>query len=137
MLSREELKKTVTRIFDSLRKDKEYDGLCDCRGIRSCSKCPFDGSYRYCFDEESIDNVLNSLEYIESWAKEHPIVTYEQKYEETFGVKPKNKYDEYLCPHNAGFTGLNKCESESSCAECKKNFWESEYKEPKKEEDNK
>ena len=132
MLSREELKEAVTRIFDSLREDKSYEGQCDCGGFHACSKCPFDGHDMYCFDESSIDNIFNSFECVERWLQEHPPITYEQKYEDTFGVKPKNKYDEYLCPNNAGFR-LNDCESESSCAECKKNFWESEYKEPKKE----
>ena len=137
MLSREELKEAVTRIFDSIREDKECAGQCDCDGIHSCSisKCPFDGSNMYCFDEESIDNVFNSLEYIEKWAQEHPPITYEQKYKEVFGVEPKTRGQTYICPGNAGWFNVVNCVG--PCAKCKEEFWHSEYKEPKpdKEED--
>ena len=136
MLTREEYKKIVTRIFDKIRGDhEEHKRDSCCSGIAYCSKCPFDGSDIFCLSGKSIDYIFNAFEYAERWAKEHPFITNEQKYEETFGVKPlqidkctKN----YLCPKHAGFDiGIN-CNAQS-CEECKEDFWQSEYKEPKKE----
>lgn len=64
-------------------------------------------------------------------AKEHPIVTYEQKYKEVFGVEPKNERGEYVCPAWAGF---DICDKDAICSkDCNEIFWQSEYKEPKKE----
>ena len=140
MLTREETRKIVARILDSVRpSDSEHMGEYDC-GDLDCieSKCPFRNlSSGICPNTERVDSVFNVLEFIENWAKEHPIVTYEQKYEKTFGVKPLH-IDQckkvYLCPKHAGFDiGIN-CNAQS-CERCKEKFWHSEYREPKKEGD--
>lgn len=130
MLTREELKRTITRIFDKLRGyDKENEGRCGCEGVKSCSMCPFDGKDTFCLSEHSIDIILNAFECVEKWAKEHPIVTMRDKYKEVFGVDPKNHSGDYLCPSYLGFKDVN-CESGSYCSQCKEKFWASEYKQP-------
>lgn len=62
-------------------------------------------------------------------------MTKEQKYEETFGVKPVNiesETESYVCPKFIGFGVDISCNAQS-CRKCKEGFWKSEYKEPKKE----
>lgn len=138
MLTREETRKIVARIFDSIRpSDSEHIGEYTCDDLDCIeSKCPFRNLKScVCPNNEGVDGVFNTLEFVEQWAKEHSPVTYEQKYEEIFGVKPlqidkctKN----YLCPKHAGFDiGIN-CNAQS-CEKCKEGFWNSEYKEPVKE----
>lgn len=138
MLTREELKRTTTRIFDKLRGyDKENEGRCGCEGVKSCSMCPFDGKDTFCLSEHSIDIILNAFECVEKWAKEHPIVTMRDKYKEVFGVEPVHTQSEIkclLCPKLAGFGIDINCNAQS-CEKCKEEFWQSEYKEPKKEGD--
>ncbi len=130
MLTKEEYKKTITRIFDSIRTDKEFLGKCRCDGVDSCAKgCPFHGREIFCLDDHSINLLFNALEYVEKWAKEHPIVTNEQKYEETFGIEPKNKGGSYFCPHIIGCECPN-YRSTEICNKCKQDFWGAEYKPP-------
>ena len=135
MLTREELKRTITRIFDRLRDNKEYEGSCTCDGIKLCSKCPFDGDHIFCLSNNSIDNIFNAFEYVEKWAKEHPLVTMKDKFNEVFGVEPVHTESEikcYLCPKFAGLGADIKC-TVQTCENCKEDFWDSEYKPPKKE----
>lgn len=121
--------KDLVRMWDSMRK--EYKGETRCTAI-NCKVCPLceccsgkGGNISF--------NAEKAIEIVTQWAKEHPIVTYEQKYEETFGVKPKNPLGDTLCPHFAGFVNV-KCEKNTiGCKKCKEDFWHSEYKEPKKE----
>ena len=125
-----EYQKNLVRMWDSLRN--EYKGVPTCITV-SCGVCPLQDCC--CGDNGNISfNSEKAIEIVTQWAKDHPILTYEQKYEETFGVKPlqidkctKN----YLCPKHAGFDiGIN-CNAQS-CEKCKEEFWKSEYKEPKR-----
>lgn len=60
-------------------------------------------------------------EIIMKWAKEHPVKTNEDKFEEVFGCKPNKN----TCPVY--------CQLGSSCRNCvNDDFWKQEYKEPGK-----
>ena len=139
MLTRDEFKSTVERIFNSLRESEIVDAECLCDQIRCDNNCPFhDTSFSSCECPSSyarIDKIYNTLEYVESWAKEHPIVTMADKYKEVFGVEPVHTESEikcYLCPKFAGLGADIKC-TVQTCENCKEDFWDSEYKPPKKE----
>lgn len=47
-----------------------------------------------------------------------------------FGVEPKNEYEILICPHDIGIISMD---CSSYCRDCKKEFWNSEYKESVKE----
>ena len=132
-----EYQKNLVRMWDSLRIENK--GANNCSPIL-CKQCPFNEvvciSDGYTGDNytSTFFNAEKAIEIVTQWAKEHPLVTYEQKYEEVFGVKPISDSDEYVCP---SFLGLKPCKygggNGSPCAKCAKDFWQSEYKEPKKE----
>ena len=67
MLTREEYKETLIRMWDSTRT--EYKGDDDCDGVE-CSKCPVEpvcsGTFRSAYD---------AIDFVEKWGKEHPIKT--------------------------------------------------------------
>ena len=125
-----QFQKNLVRMWDSLR-DK-HKGTPSCITV-SCGTCPLQD----CCGGNNGNISFNSekaIEIVTQWAKEHPIVTYEQKYEETFGVKPVHTESEikcYLCPKLAGIGIDINCNAQS-CRKCKEGFWKSEYKEPKK-----
>ena len=127
MLTREECKRTITRIFDSVRADEEFLGECHCDGTQACSECPFEGMDMFCLDELSIDNIFNAFEYIEKWAEEHPLVTMRDKYKEVFGVEPVLANGGLVCPADVGLSHCN-CINKDTCSDCKATFWDSEYK---------
>ena len=118
------------RMLDSMREEHKGEATCLGVGAKECEECLLATFCEndICFNAEKI------IEIVTQWAKEHPLVTYEQKYEEVFGVKPISDSDEYVCP---SFLGLKPCKygggNGSPCAKCAKDFWQSEYKEPKKE----
>ena len=137
MLTRDELKSTVERIFNSLRESEIVDAECLCDQICCDNNCPFhDTSFSSCECPSSyarIDKIYNTLEYVESWAKEHPIVTMADKYKEVFGVEPKGKSGASVCPRSVGFDDVE-CKIGGGCEDCRNEFWHSEYKPPKREE---
>lgn len=116
------------RMLDSMRDISK--GAISCIGIDAdkCEKCLLAD---IC-DNEILYNAEKVIEIVTQWAKEHSFVTYEQKYEETFGVKPKDKCGDYACPRCVGFLNCE-CRSDHDCERCKSEFWNSEYKPPKKE----
>ena len=119
-MTREEYEKTYIRMMDSVRSEV-FRGQENCGGV-SCEKCPV----QFICEHNSLSfNAPVIVEIVERWGKEHPIVTNADKYEEVFGRKPHDKHGNYICPRFevCGF----------SCADCKKDYWESEYIEPKKE----
>ena len=125
--------KDLVRMWDSTRKQGK--GSTDCTGV-PCGNCPlFDCA---CIIRGTIYNAEKAIEIVTQWAKEHPFVTNEQKYEETFGVKPIKldthgiAHGEYNCPKSAGFNIGTDCFG-VKCEVCKEKFWKSEYKEPKRE----
>lgn len=71
MMTKEEYKKTLIRMWDSVRED-DYKGKNDCSGVE-CNECPITSM---CVDYmENINNAYNIIEFVEKWAKEHPIET--------------------------------------------------------------
>lgn len=129
-----QFQKDLIRMWDSLRT--EYKGFKTCDGV-SCARCPFVNMV--CKVDDSIClpfNAEKAIEIVTQWAKEHPIITMEDKYKETFGVEPievgcwRRNAKSYLCPKYAGFD-IGTCPVPtifSDCAECKEKFWNSEYK---------
>lgn len=139
MLTKEEYKRIAIRMFDSIREDSHYLGECRCVGTTGCSQCPLgkvENCNCDCFEfTDGLDKLFESfktLEGLEKWAKENPLPTYEDKYVETFGVRPVNEDGEYVCPSIAGFGKITeKLCSSVICDECCKTFWKSEYIPPK------
>lgn len=129
MLSKEEYKRNLVRLWDSLRGDDKGDE--SCTGIR-CIDCPFDG--KTCNIGAPNFRAYEALEIVEKWAKEHPIVTNAEKFKEVFGVDaPMNR-----CIKNDEFCA--DCEyyefgSERGGCKADERFWEAEYKEPAESEE--
>jgi len=134
MLTKEEYQKTVVRMWDSLRDDKE--GEPNCYGV-DCEECPLrkkacvmaipEGSYSTVF------SVYNAIEIVEQWGKEHPVMTNGDKFEEVFGKEPRDPSTrELICPR--AFTDDDMKRSSRLCVGCAEKFWDAEYIPPKKEE---
>ena len=121
--------KDLVRVWDGLRTD--YKGSHNCCPIL-CKQCPLNEVCSSDGFTHTIFNADKAIEIVTQWVKEHPLVTYEQKYEEVFGIKPKCR-DVYVCPRFVGF--LNYECPNHACEKCKEEFWNSEYKEPKKEDE--
>lgn len=112
MISKEEYKKTLVRMWDSVRE--EYKGASGCDGV-ICNVCP---ATSMCGDYmENVNNAYDLIELVEKWAKEHPIVTNGDKFKELFGKEI------LMSPH--GCVGLL---CQSPCDTCPNNgFWNKEY----------
>lgn len=132
MLTQKEYEKIATKIFDSIRgEDSDKFGKCCCDEVH-CEQCPFKiGCDCNLFTSPiGLESVFKTFAILERWNKEHPPVTYEDKYEEAFGVKPVDEHREYVCPSNVGFTECVDC-GVIDCDECAEKFWTSEYIPPK------
>ena len=125
-----QFQKDLVRMLDSMREQHKGEVSCLDIDTEDCEKCPLAvvcGSDNYILFE-----VEKAIEIVTQWAKEHPFVTYEQKYEETFGVKPISDSGEYVCPWYLGLKPCNYAGGNGSpCAKCAKDFWQSEYRPPK------
>lgn len=78
MMTKEEYKKNIVRMFDSIRSSKK--GEESCIGVM-CENCPLNELECYAGDAmfrayEAID----IIEVVEKWTREHPIVTNSDKY---------------------------------------------------------
>lgn len=125
-----EFQKNLVRMWDSLRP-VVFKDACSCGGV-SCDRCPFKNTVCHNDDNGVLFNAEKAIEIVTQWAKEHPIVTRADKFKEVFGVEPKSN-NCFVCPHRVGFNNA-KCNL-MQCAKCTNEFWNSEYKEPKKEGD--
>jgi len=130
-ITREEFKAIVKRIYAEAGADVT-DGSNWCNGRGCHTSCPFSGDKFCIVDDKSVDQLFNTFEFVEQWAKDHPILTNAEKYKEVFGVEPKDVFGEFMCPRYAGFLTVE-CKG-VRCKECKDKFWNAEYKEPAKEE---
>lgn len=83
MMTRNEYEKNLMRMFDSLRTS--HKGEESCTGIK-CADCPFNEFA--CSLGLSKFNVFDTIEIVENWTKEHPVMTNAMKFEEIFGTKP-------------------------------------------------
>ena len=123
-MTREEYKKNLIRMFDSIRD--EFKGEENCAGVGCGNNCPFYG--KVCGSGKIKFHVYEAIEVVEKWAKEHPIVTNAEKFKEVFGREP----DTQAC-----VTPPIRCEDceyyipdDTECRVQAK-FWYAEYKEPK------
>ena len=104
-----------------------------CAWLNDCSKCPLGGRNAICLgNDKRVDNLFDTIQTVEKWAKEHPFVTNANKFEDTWGHKPVRTDDSWFCP--SIFKDVE-CNSSIDCDKCTSEFWNSEYKEPKKEGD--
>lgn len=125
MLTREEYEKTYIRMMDSTRDT--YKGDPNCNGVE-CDACHLRES---CHNHSAKTfSAFKFVEAVEKWGKEHPIITYADKYKEVFGIDPT----EY-CPMDliGGILSVEECEG-LKCTECKSMYWNKEYKAPTKGE---
>lgn len=122
-MTKEEYKKNLIRMFDSIRY--EFKGDENCVGI-SCSSCPFDG--KTCNTGAPNFHAYEAIEIVEQWAKEHPIKTNADKFKEVFGVE----YDAMNSCINQGVKCRDCDYSEDGECDARNRFWSTEYK-PKKE----
>lgn len=67
MMTKEEYKKTLIRMWDSIRDDG-FKGESCCNGI-SCGECPIN------FGCGSVIEYNEVVEFVEKWANEHPVET--------------------------------------------------------------
>lgn len=117
--------KDLVRMWDSLRTD--YKGSHNCCPIL-CEQCPLNkGACSGDGFTHTIFNAEKAIEIVTQWAKEHPIVTNEDKFKEVWGKEPKVN-GTYICPPVRTSLLCSK-----NCGECRKTFWGSEYKPPKEE----
>ena len=71
MISKEEYKKTLVRMWDSVREEGYTKGEYNCNGVK-CEKCLIESM---CGRGVNIRNVHEVIEFVEKWGKEHPIKT--------------------------------------------------------------
>ena len=70
MMTKEEYKKTLIRMWDSVREGYTK-GKYNCDSVK-CEKCPIESM---CGSGVNMRNVYEIIEFVEKWAKEHPIET--------------------------------------------------------------
>lgn len=73
MISKEEYKKTLVRMWDSVRDD-DYKGADTCYGV-NCTECPTIPICSTRYEFTRVENIYELIEFVEKWAKEHPIET--------------------------------------------------------------
>lgn len=126
-MTKEEYQRNLIRMFDSVRSNHKGEETCE--GV-SCSSCPF---YEEVCSTKGIKGTLfhsyEAIDLVENWAKEHPIKTNADKFQEVFGTKPS----------------LYMCVNDLNCGDCKYYygdvcyvrdlFWNVEYMPPKEGEE--
>ena len=89
MISKEEYKKTLIRILDSVREEGYAKGEYNCDGVK-CEKCPIESM---CGSGVNMRNVHEAIEFVEQWAKEHPIETNGSRFLKNYPKAVVYKYD--------------------------------------------
>lgn len=120
MMTNKEYQQQLVRMWDSLRT--EFKGESGCAGV-DCNNCPFNG--KVCnLATNTIFNAYKSIEIVERWTNEHPIVTNADKFREVFGMEKLPFYSciytNKNCEDCEYFIGMG-CKPNSS-------FWNAEYK---------
>lgn len=113
MISKEEYKKTLIRMWDSVRGD-EFKGADTCHGV-NCAGCPMKS---ICVAR--VENVYELLEFVEKWAKEHPIETNGSRFLKNYPKAWVYDADE----EESGLIYINI--GEVNCIPFPKTWWESE-----------
>ena len=75
MMTKEEYKREIARMFDSMRDDK-YKGQYECSGVQ-CEDCPLYyvslcHSYGSINAYDVYEKAIKCIDYVERWSKEHP-----------------------------------------------------------------
>lgn len=101
---------------------KQKERMCD--SFSECIKCPLaKNNIRDCVAFE-FHNAEEAEKIIMEWAKEHPVITNREKFNEVFGVE----FGADLSKTKCSFI----CGGRDSCTGCKYDyFWDREYEEPK------
>lgn len=125
-MTREEYKRNLLRMFDSLRTNCKGESAC--AGIR-CADCPFYGKVCNATDTAMfMFHVHEAVEIVEQWVKEHPIVTNADKFYEMFGIDPppiRSCINFKECEDCEYYDGIE-CDADNR-------FWDAEYKEQTEE----
>jgi hypothetical protein len=118
MLNKEEYKKTLVRMWDSVR-DNNYKGKNDCSGVE-CNVCPVTSmcGYRGC---SYVHNAYDLIELVEKWAKEHPIKVNGTKFLENYP-----EADVYGCDDRFIYIKFPFTHGAEDCAKIPRTWWESE-----------
>lgn len=120
MMTKEEYKKTLIRIWDSMREGFSK-GKPNCNSIR-CIDCPMS---KVCADGPL--GVYDVIEFVEKWAKEHPIETNGSRF-----LKNYPNAEVYSCDkYDGGFTHIRldtskPLDSYDNCIKIPTVWWESE-----------
>lgn len=120
-MTKEEYKENIIRMWDSLRS--KYKGENCCAGV-ICTDCPC--SNGICNNGSIMSNAYEAIDLVENWAKENPIKTNADKFQEVFGLD--------MAPQISSCINFKE-----KCADCKyydyndfkcdanKRFWNAEY----------
>lgn len=128
-MTKEEYKRNLIRMFDSIRDENKGDE--SCAGV-GCGSCPF--YEEVCSIGQVKFHVYEAIETVENWAKEHQIKTNADKFKEMFGVEaPMSR-----CIKNDEF--CSDCEYyefgfEHGGCKVDERFWNAEYTEPAESEE--
>lgn len=124
-MNKEEFKKNLIRIWDSVRIN--HKGVKYCTGI-DCRDCPL--NEKVCNAGASpMFRAYEAIEAVENWAKEHPSKTNSQKFKEVFGFKPFTNN----CIN--GEVKCDKCECNDYGVCNASRFWDAEYMPTKEDEE--
>lgn len=89
MISKEEYKKTLIRMWDSVREECKGANCCD--GV-NCNVCP---ATSMCGDYmENVNNAYDLIELVEKWANEHPIETNGSRFLKNYPKAEVFSYDD-------------------------------------------
>lgn len=125
-MTTEEYRENLIRMWDSVRNESKGEETC--RDV-NCRDCHFDEICNAVYGG-TIFNACETIEIVEQWAEQHPIVTNADKFKEVFGLD--------MAP-------IHSCVSSKSCEDCEytydgkcavsKLFWDAEYKPTKEGEE--
>lgn len=116
-MTTEEYRENLIRMWDSVRNESKGEETC--RDV-NCRDCHFDEICNAVYGG-AIINACKTIEIVEQWAEQHPIVTNAEKFKEVFGFEPNVFADNekhILCN---GYRTIDE------------KFWDAEYKGQPKE----
>ena len=116
MMTKEEYKKTLIRMWDSAREE-DTKGEYNCNSVE-CEKCPIESMCG-----SGVVNMRNAheiIEFVEKWAKEHPIETNGSRFLKNY---PKAWVFDMDMDDDIIFVRLD---THDNCIPFPKTWWESE-----------
>lgn len=124
-MTTEEYRENLIRMWDSVRNESKGEETC--RDV-NCRDCHFDEICNAVYGG-AIINACKTIEIVEQWAEQHPIVTNADKFKEVFGFDMTICWDNEFPCNECQF-----CDIDGTC-NSKEKFWNAEYKEPAESED--